>query len=149
MIVPTRDDMRVRGSWAVKYHHVKMMVRDQVASVSIEQEFYNTSNRAIEVEYMFPVPPGAAIDSMTMIVDGKEFSGKLLPADEARKIYEDIVRRKKDPALLEYVGTQAIHANVFPIPAHDERRVEIEYTQVLPADNGVIHYVYPLVAPAE
>ncbi len=71
MIVPTRPDLRVRGRWAVKYHHVKMIVRDQVASVNIIQEFYNTSKQAIEVEYMFPVPPGAAIDSMTMIVDGK------------------------------------------------------------------------------
>ncbi|MDT8306864.1 MAG: VWA domain-containing protein, partial [Anaerolineae bacterium] len=34
-------------------------------------------------------------------------------------------------------------ANVFPIPAHDERRVEIEYRHVLPADNGLIRYTYP------
>ncbi|MFZ0544865.1 MAG: VWA domain-containing protein, partial [Candidatus Promineifilaceae bacterium] len=47
------------------------------------------------------------------------------------------------PALLEYVGTSAIQANVFPIPPHDERRIEIEYSQVLPVDNGLIHYVFP------
>src|SRR5210317_108070 len=73
MIVPIRPDLRVRGSWAVKYHHVSVKVRDQVASVAIDQEFVNTGRGMIEVEYMFPVPPGAAIDSMTLVVDGKEF----------------------------------------------------------------------------
>ncbi len=144
MIVPTRHDLRVRGMWAVKYHHVKMIVRDQVASVSISQEFYNTSKQAIEVEYMFPVPPGAAIDSMTMVVDGKEFSGKLLPADEARKIYEDIVRRKKDPALLEYVGFGLYRTSAFPLEPGKPVQVIVTYDQVCKKDNDLVEVFYPL-----
>ncbi|MHC4561816.1 MAG: VIT domain-containing protein, partial [Planctomycetota bacterium] len=73
MIVPVRPDLPVQGSWAVKYHHVDIRVRRQVASVSISQEFVNTGGGMIEVEYLFPVPPGAAIDSMTLMVNGKEF----------------------------------------------------------------------------
>ncbi len=144
MIVPTREDLRVRGMWAVKYHHVKMIVRDQVASVNISQEFYNTSKQAIEVEYMFPVPPGAAIDSMTMIVDGKEFTGKLLPADEARKIYEDIVRRKKDPALLEYVGFGLYRTSAFPLEPNKPVQVIVHYNQVCKKDNDLVEVFYPL-----
>jgi Ca-activated chloride channel family protein len=78
-----------------------------------------------------------------MWVDGRPIEAKILEQAEARQIYDAIVRQLRDPALLEYVGTQAIQANVFPIPAHDERRIEIEYTQILPADNGLIQYVYP------
>ena len=144
MIVPVRPDLRVRGTWAVKYHHVKMMVRDQVASVSIEQEFYNTSNQAIEVEYMFPVPPGAAIDSMTMIVDGKKFTGKLLPADEARKIYEDIVRKKKDPALLEYVGFGLYRTSAFPLEPNKPVKVIVHYNHVCKKDRDLVEVFYPL-----
>ncbi len=144
MIVPTREDLRVRGMWAVKYHHVKMIVRDQVASVNITQEFYNTSKQAIEVEYMFPVPPGAAIDAMTMIVDGKEFSGRLLPADEARKIYEDIVRRKKDPALLEYVGFGLYRTRAFPLEPGKPVQVIVHYNQVCKKDNDLVEVFYPL-----
>ena len=144
MIVPTEPNLRVRGRWAVKYHHVKMIVRDQIASVSISQEFYNTSKQAIEVEYMFPVPPGAAIDSMTMIVGGKEFSGKLLPADEARKIYEDIVRRKKDPALLEYVGYGLYRTSAFPLEPGKPVQVIVHYNQICKKDNGLVEVFYPL-----
>ena len=144
MIVPTSDELRVRGMWAVRYHHVSMTVRDQVASVSIDQEFYNTSNRPIEVQYMFPVPSGAAIDSMTMIVDGKEFTGKLLPADEARKIYEDIVRRKKDPALLEYVGYGLYKTSAFPLEPNKPVKIIIHYNHVCKKDQDLVEVFYPL-----
>jgi hypothetical protein len=60
MIVPVRPELRVRGNWAVKYHHVNITVRDQVADVAIDQEFVNTGSGMIEVEYLFPIPPGAA-----------------------------------------------------------------------------------------
>jgi len=50
MIVPIRRDIRVRGSWAVKYHHVNVVVRDQVAAVSVDQAFVNTGKGMIEVE---------------------------------------------------------------------------------------------------
>ena len=57
MIVPVRPELRVRGSWAVKYHHVDISVRDQVANVHVDQEFVNTGSGMVEVEYFFPVPP--------------------------------------------------------------------------------------------
>src|SRR5690606_30561442 len=64
--------------------------------------------------------------------------------DEARRIYDEIVRRMRDPALLEYVGASAIQASVFPIQPFSEVKIEIEYVQLLPADGGLIHYEYPL-----
>ncbi len=144
MIVPVRPDIRVRGSWAVKYHHVKITVRDQVASVTIEQEFVNTSSGMIEVEYLFPIPPDAAIDSMTLIVNGKEFGGKLMKADEARKIYEDIVRRKKDPALLEYVGFGLFRTRAFPLEPGKPIKVVVHYTNVCQKDGEMVKVWYPL-----
>ena len=144
MIVPVRPEIRVRGSWAVKYHHVNVMVRDQVAAVSIDQAFVNTGKRAIEVEYLFPVPPGAAIDSMTLVVDGKEFAARLLKADEARKIYEDIVRRKKDPALLEYVGFGLYKTRAFPLQPGKPCKVIVTYKNVCKKDRDLVEVWYPL-----
>lgn len=144
MIVPVRPDLRVRGSWAVKHHHVHMTVRDQVASVSIDQEFVNISGGMIEVEYLFPIPPHAAIDSMTLIVDGKEFAAKVLDADEARKIYEDIVRRKKDPALLEYVGSGLIKTRAFPLEPNKPVKVVVTYKNVCRRDRDTVELWYPL-----
>jgi Ca-activated chloride channel family protein len=105
--------------------------------------FVNDNDWLLEGVYLFPLPEGAAVSQLTMWVNGDPIEAKILEADEARQIYDQIVRQLRDPALLEYVGTSAIQANVFPIPPHDERRIEIEYSQILPVDNGLIHYIYP------
>lgn len=143
-IVPVRPEIRVRGHWAVKYHHVDITVRDQVASVTVDQEFVNTGSGMIEVEYFFPLPPGVAIDAMTLVVDGKEYSAKLLEADKARKIYEDIVRRKKDPALLEYVNYGLFKTSAFPLQKDKPCKVVVTYKQICPKDGDMVELWYPL-----
>ncbi|MBN1554677.1 MAG: VWA domain-containing protein [Phycisphaerae bacterium] len=144
LIVPVRPDVRVRGQWAVEYHHVDIRVRDQVASVSIDQKFVNLGSGMIEVEYLFPVPPDAAIDSMTLVVNGKEFTAKLLQADEARRIYEEIVRKKKDPALLEYAGFGLLRSRAFPLEPGKPARVQVTYKQICRKDAGAVEVWYPL-----
>jgi Ca-activated chloride channel family protein len=133
-----------RGTWAVKYHHVDIRVRDQVAAVSIDQAFVNTSKGMMEVEYFFPVPPDAAIDSMTLMVDGKEFTARLLKAEEARKIYEDTVRRMKDPALLEYAGFGLFKTSAFPLQPGKPARVLVTYKNICRKDRDLVEVWYPL-----
>ena len=131
------------GELRIAYQRVDVTIEEQVATTHIEQLFINDGDGIAEGVYLFPLPQGAAVNQLTMWVDGQPIEAKILEAGEARAIYEEIVRQLRDPALLEYVGASAIQANVFPIPAHDERRIEIEYSQILPADNGLVHYVYP------
>ncbi len=128
----------------IKYHRVHVTIDNQVATTRIDQVFVNEGRAVVEGTYMFPLPQGATVSNFTMWVDGQPIEPQLLEADEARRIYNDIVRQWRDPALLEYVGTNAIRANVFPIPPGEQRRIEIEYQQVLEVDNGLVHYVYPL-----
>ncbi|MCG3177897.1 MAG: hypothetical protein BIFFINMI_00219 [Phycisphaerae bacterium] len=144
MIVPIRRDLPVRGSWAVKYHKVNIKVRDQVADVTVDQAFVNTGGGMVEVEYLFPLPPTAAIDGLTLLVDGKEFKGKVLKADEARKIYEEIVRSKRDPALLEYVNYGVFKTSAFPLMPGKEARVVVHYTDVCRRDHNLVEVFYPL-----
>ena len=94
--------------------------------------------------YIFPLPDDAAISNFSMYVDGKKMEGRILSREEARRIYEETVRKQRDPALLEYAGRGAFQASVYPIPAKAERRVQIEYTQVLGRDSNLVRYIYPL-----
>ena len=128
----------------IRYHRVNVTIDNQVATTHIDQVFVNEGTAVAEGTYLFPVPQGATVSEFTMWVDGEPIQPQILEADKAREIYNDIVRQLRDPALLEYVGTNAIQANVFPIPPGDERRIEIEYQEVLDVDNGLVHYVYPL-----
>ncbi|MGB7160885.1 MAG: VIT domain-containing protein [Tepidisphaeraceae bacterium] len=128
----------------VVYHRVQVTIDDQVATTSVDQEFRNSSGARLEGFYMFPLPDGAAIDKFSMDIDGKEMDAELLPADKARSIYEDIVRRHNDPALLEYIGKGAFRVRIFPIEPNSTKRVRLKYTQLLKSDSGLVEYVYPL-----
>lgn len=128
----------------IKYHRVDVTIENNVATTHIDQVFVNDLDFLAEGTYIFPVPEGAAISDFVMWVDGEPVRGEVLEANEAREIYEGYVRQIIDPALLEYVGRDAIKASIFPIAPGEERRIEIEYTEILNVDQGLVHYSYPL-----
>jgi len=128
----------------VTYHHVNVKIDGQVATTSVDQEFYNPNPSRLEGTYLFPVPKGAQIDKFTMDIGGKEVEAELLPADKARRIYEDIVRKAKDPALLEYADRDVFKVRVFPIEPQSRKRITLRYTQLLKSDAGLVSYAYPL-----
>jgi Ca-activated chloride channel homolog len=128
----------------VVYHHVNVRINNQVAVTAVDQEFYNPNSQSLEGTYLFPVPAGAQIDKFTMDIGGRPMAAELLPAAKARQIYEEIVRKMKDPALLEYAGRDVFKVRIFPIEPHSKKHVTISYTQVLKADSGLVNYLYPL-----
>ncbi|MBI5052904.1 MAG: VWA domain-containing protein [Chloroflexi bacterium] len=128
----------------IKYHRVTVSIENQVAITKVDQVFYNPNTYEAQGTYIFPIPKDAAVNNFTMYVDGQKISAKILDANEAKRIYQDIVAKRRDPALLEYIGQGAVQASVFPIPPKGERRIQLEYSQVLAADNGLVRYVYPL-----
>ncbi|MEW6567452.1 MAG: VIT domain-containing protein [Chloroflexota bacterium] len=129
---------------AIEYHRVRVTVEGQVAVTHVDQVFRNDNDWPVEGTYVFPLPPDASVTNFRLWIDGRSVEGRVLSREEARQVYEDIVRRLRDPALLEYVDRGAVQASIFPIPAGGESRVELEYTQVLMAENGLFHYRYPL-----
>jgi len=143
-IIPDRRPGETVPPLSVKYHRVKVEIVDQVAKTSVDQVFINHFNRDIEGTYIFPVPEGASVSDFAMSIGSERVKGEILDSREARRIYEDIVRRMRDPGLLEYMGRNLFRARVYPIPAHGEKRVQISYTEVLKAEGGLVKYLYPL-----
>ena len=128
----------------IRYHHVTVTIDDQIATIHVDQVFYNPNNWDVEGVYVFPIPVDATISDFILWMDGKPVQGEVLDADQARQTYEEIISTLRDPALLEYADMGALKASVFPIPPLDERRIELEYTQALTAENGLVRYIYPL-----
>lgn len=128
----------------VVYHNVDVTIDGQKATTRVDQEFANPNNATLEGEYLFPIPKGAQIDKFTMRVGDRDLEAELLDASKARAIYEEIVRKQKDPALLEYTGRGAFRVRIFPIEPHSRKRVQLTYTELLQSDAGVMSYLYPL-----
>jgi Ca-activated chloride channel family protein len=128
----------------VKSVQVNTRITDQVAVTSVDQEFFNPNSARLEGTFIFPVPKGAHLDKFTMEIDGKHVEAELLSAEKARRIYEDIVRKIKDPALLEYAERDVFKVRIFPIEPNSSKRIKLAYTQLLKSDSGLVSYLLPL-----
>ncbi len=129
---------------AMVSHRVDTTIEDQAAVTRVEQTFRNHTNRPLEATYLFAVPRGATVGEFAMWVGGKRVKGELVEAAKAKQTYEDIVRRIKDPGLLEYAGCDLLRMRVFPIPAHGDQKIEVRYTHLAPKDAGLVEYTYPI-----
>jgi len=128
----------------VKNHNVTCDIRDTVGTTKIDQVFHNPNNQQMEGTYLFPLPETASVQKFSMWMNGKEVHGEVLDAEKARATYEDIVRKMRDPALLEYVGGRVYRARVFPIPANGDVRIALQYDETIPVSDGLATYRYPL-----
>lgn len=128
----------------VKSVRVSSVLNDSVAETTVEQTFVNDSSIEQEGTYLFPLPDGATVTSFSLKAGDKVMEARMLSKEEARGIYEAIVRRRRDPALLEYVGRGVFRASVFPIPAHGERLLTLKYAEVLKPEGTVKKFSYPL-----
>jgi Ca-activated chloride channel homolog len=128
----------------VKFHDVTVTINDPIATTRVDQVFINPYGREIEADYIFPIPENAAISDFTAWLGDHKMQAELLDATQARQIYEEIVSRRKDPALLEYAGRGLYRMRIYPIPAYGEVRIKLEYQQTLKADGGTVEYLYPL-----
>ena len=123
---------------------VDVTVIGRTSRTVVRQVFKNHTNRRTEGTYEFTLPAGASLSRLAMNVGDKMMEGELVEREKARMIYEDIVSRKKDPALLEWQGNNRFSTQIFPIEAHGTKTVIIAYEQLLPERGGQVVYDYTL-----
>jgi len=58
------------------------VVRGPHAQVTVDQEFVNLSATTLETEYVFPLPKGAMVSSLTLYENGRGLEGRILRAEE-------------------------------------------------------------------
>jgi Ca-activated chloride channel family protein len=128
----------------VKSININTKIAGQVATTHVEQIFRNDTDAVLEGTYMFPIPEAASIVEFAIWDGDRKLVGEVRSREEARRIYDEIVRRQRDPGLLEYAGKDLFQASIYPIPAHSDKKLELTYTQVLKAESGTVSYRYPL-----
>ncbi len=131
-------------SYKIKELDIHARLIDQVAQVQVSQTFVNSGSLPMEVAFVFPLPYDGTVEQMTLMIDGKEYPAKLLDAGEARRMYEEIVRKNRDPALLEWMGTGLFKTSVFPVPAGASRTVSLRYSQLCRKQEGLTDFLFPL-----
>lgn len=119
---------------------VDVKIVGRIATTTMTMSLHNPGPRQQESVVIIPVSSKAAILEYGLEGGQGKFPAKLIPRDEARKIYDDIVRRSLDPALLEFAGSGLVQSSVFPVPARGSCRVRLIYQEMLEVDGDRIDY---------
>lgn len=121
---------------------VRVALVDRVLRYEITETFVNRGSRVGEADYMFPLPKGAAFQDLKLEINGEMVSGETMSADRARGIYEEIVRRQRDPALLEWMGYGLLRARIFPIAPGEAKKVVVRFQTVAPREGDALRVDY-------
>jgi Ca-activated chloride channel family protein len=140
---PRRDCRRVPGSDVERRaSNVEVELRDGVLHYEVEETFINRGGGIGEADYLFPLPKNAAFEGLKLEIDGELVAGETMSADDARRIYEDIVRRQRDPALVEWMGHGLLRTRIFPIAAGETRRVVVRFHAVAEREGDAVRVDY-------
>ncbi|MBA3319866.1 MAG: VWA domain-containing protein, partial [Pyrinomonadaceae bacterium] len=139
-----RRPIQLPRALPIKSIKLDTKIAAQVATTHVEQVFRNDTDQTLEGTYFFPIPETASVSEFAIWDGERRLVGEVRSREEARRIYDEIVRRQRDPGLLEYAGKNLFQASIFPIPPRSDKKLELTYTQVLRAEGGTVAYRYPL-----
>lgn len=128
-IVRTRSDVRVE-------------LTDRVLRYEVDERFVNRGGGLGEADYLFPLPNNAAFQDLKLSINGELVAGETMNATNARRIYENIVRSQRDPALVEWMGHGLVRARIFPLNPGEEKRVVIRFQTVAPREGDALRVDY-------
>src|SRR5436305_8211606 len=120
-----------RGAIVKVRSAVQVTLTGRAARVMVEEWFRNSGPVLDEANYLYPLASETVFSDFSLWQGDRELKGEPMDANQARAIYEDIVRRKRDPALIELAGHGLLRARVFPIAAGETRKITLRYTQML------------------
>jgi Ca-activated chloride channel family protein len=121
---------------------VRADLDDRVVRYEVNEVFVNRGPGLGEADFIFPLPPGAAFEDLRLSIDGELVAGETMNASDARRVYEDIVRRRRDPALVEWMGSAMLRAHIFPLNPGEEKRVVVRFQAVAPREGDAVRIDY-------
>ena len=148
VLIPSTDSKPDSKTLSLNVMNVDVLIDNQPARVKVLQIFDNHTSQVLEGKYLFALPPTASIFDFAVWDADTRIPGVMMEKRRANKVYSEIKQQQVDPGLLqqddEHEGRSAFSAKVVPIPAYGTKRVEMEYTEVLPVESLVSHFTFPL-----
>ena len=109
---------------------VRANLDGRVVRYEVTESYTNRGGMIGEADYLLPLPKDAAFEELALSINGEMVSGETMNADRARGVYEEIVRKMRDPALVEWMGHGLLRARIFPIQPGEEKRVVVRFTAI-------------------
>ncbi|MBA3853680.1 MAG: hypothetical protein C0503_04640 [Gemmatimonas sp.] len=122
---------------------VRVVLDGRVLSYEVTERWTNRGRSIGEADYVLPLPRGAAFEDLALMIDGEMVTGEIRGAGEARRIYEEIVRRQRDPALVEWMDHGVLRTRIFPIQPGETRTVSVRFRAVAEREGDALRIDVP------
>lgn len=142
LILPVRifaqsPEVSVKGEDAEKVRMTELLVDvkivGNIAYTTAEMHFFNSSNRQMEAELIFPLPENVSVSRYAIDINGKMRDAVPVNKSKGKQVFEAIEHRRVDPGLLEKVDGNNFRTRVYPLMPNNKRIVIIGYEQELPS----------------
>ncbi len=120
-------------------------VMANIASSTYELVFFNPNNRVLEGELVFRLFDGQTVTDYALQINGKYRSASVVPRAKATQAFEETIRAKIDPGLIEKSIGNNFKTRLYPIPAKGYKRIKITVQEVLEAKNNQLQYRIPFI----
>jgi hypothetical protein len=132
---------------SIKTLRVDVNVTGTLCTTTFDMTVSNPHDRVLEGEFSMPLVEGQTVARFALDINGKLREGVVVSKSKGRETFEEVIRTKVDPALLEWTRDNSFRARIYPIPAKGTRRVVIAYEQQLTSHTNGLTYTLPFAFP--
>jgi len=109
---------------------VEGKIRAQIAESTWTYVFANPGWRG-QADFLIKIPKDGVVTGFAYWYQGEKVVARVAAKERAAMIYKAIVRRQRDPALIEMVGKDTFRVRIFPIDENADLKVELQMVQAL------------------
>lgn len=124
---------------------VDVTISGPIARAVVSQRFHNVAEVFVDGRYVFPLPEGAAVDTLRMKVGDRWIEGQIEESEEAKRIFEEAKAAGQVASLVQQERPNVFVTSVANIGPGADVVVQIEYQELLTPRNGLFGLRVPLV----
>lgn len=114
-----------------------------IATNTYELSFYNPNNRILSGKLKFGLLDGVSVIDYALDIKGKYRYSSIVPKAKATEAYENTIRQKIDPALLEKTVGNNFKVHLYPIPKKGYKKIKIITQELLKSKKNNFIYQIP------
>ena len=139
-----RTEAGTSGNMPLVSEELSVTIDAQHATSRLKQVYHNRSGGQVEGQYRLQAGSGAKVMGFAYWNGEQKIVGEVFEKQTARRIYNSVTRRNRDPGLLEEIGDGVFAFKVFPIAADEKKRVQIDYSKWLSRRGTTVRYRAPV-----
>jgi Ca-activated chloride channel homolog len=124
---------------------VDLTVSGPTIRARVTQMFRNPTKDWMEATYVYPLPPGGAVDTLKMVVGDRVIVGDIKERQQARAVYDEARRTGRKAALTEQERPNIFTNSVANIGPGETVLVQIEYQEPVQQNSSEFSLRVPMV----